>query len=501
MPTAERAPRSTHVARRLWEPLGRWRTQLLWRLHGVCLIAFMLVSYEGVGVDALARFPAWQFHGMTAIGLLLLLLGARLSLIALAAAWALVCFGVLLSEPAESMSFPAAEWTMWLLLPLFSCAMAVIALARQARAPAGPDEMQYRRDVDWGVTRVFRLLAITAMGFAALHKLNADFFDPTVSCISLKGRLTDWWAVPRELYGFIGPAQIVALEMLSGPLSLWAPAVGVLLTIALVATFASIGAPAFAGLIVTMALAFLPDRARAPIAAGMRRAGPVVLIAGGTALIAGRLGYHGELPWMALAVGQALVLFGLLCAGSFAYARARERLARSTAPAPASPAVTGRPALALRAALVIMAALCLFNGLTPYLGLKFQYSFAMLSNLRVDDDRWNSFVFPRAMRLTAHDDYVHVRRARYTRLPSGPSFDRAGVLDPGLYSPTALRERLQRALLRRVQVTLDFDYRGRSYRFVDPSRPGELYAWVSRLPHTPLIQKHLETGVPQRCVH
>ena len=32
--------------RRLWEPLGRWRTQLLWRLYGACLIAFMVVSYD-----------------------------------------------------------------------------------------------------------------------------------------------------------------------------------------------------------------------------------------------------------------------------------------------------------------------------------------------------------------------------------------------------------------------------------------------------------------------
>lgn len=36
----------------------------------------------------------------------------------------------------------------------------------------------------------------------------------------------------------------------------------------------------------------------------------------------------------------------------------------------------------------------LLNGFAPYLSLKFNYSFAMLSNLRVDDARWNHLVIP-----------------------------------------------------------------------------------------------------------
>ena len=48
------------------------------------------------------------------------------------------------------------------------------------------------------------------------------------------------------------------------------------------------------------------------------------------------------------------------------------------------------------------------NGFAPYLGLKFNYSFAMLSNLRVDDARWNHLFVPKGLRISEHDDFIHV---------------------------------------------------------------------------------------------
>jgi len=40
-------------------------------------------------------------------------------------------------------------------------------------------------------------------------------------------------------------------------------------------------------------------------------------------------------------------------------------------------------------------AVWLLNGFSPYLGLKFNYSFAMLANLRVDNARCNHLLIPR----------------------------------------------------------------------------------------------------------
>ena len=54
--------------------------------------------------------------------------------------------------------------------------------------------------------------------------------------------------------------------------------------------------------------------------------------------------------------------------------------------------------------------LFLANCLSPQLGLRHEYSFAMFSNLRADEHRWNSLVFPQRMSLFGHE-YVSVDRS------------------------------------------------------------------------------------------
>jgi len=74
--------------------------------------------------------------------------------------------------------------------------------------------------------------------------------------------------------------------------------------------------------------------------------------------------------------------------------------------------VQGRPvyrAGAFRLAhpvLAIGVLLVLLNGLCPYLGLKTQSSFAMFSNLQTEGDRWNSYVFPKSMRVFGYQDQL-----------------------------------------------------------------------------------------------
>jgi hypothetical protein len=484
--------------RPLWEPLGEWRTQLLFRLYALCRFNFCLIKYASLDLGRLNWTADWHFHGMAACALALLAAGPRLALIALDFAWTLVCFGVLLWGGSDLMSFPAAEWTIFLLVSFFGSGVPVVAMIRALRSTES-DEVaaaRYRAEVDWGMTAVFRLLAACVLGFAALHKLNSDFFDLSVSCISLERRLSEWWGLPAAAYAWIGPVHVVALEALAPVLLFTVPWLGIPLTVLMVSMFASIGAPAFAGLVMTMTLAFLPHAAHDGLMRRARRCWPF-MAASGLVVLASGLAYRASFPWPPIAVGQLLAVFVLWCGLFFAHevwSRHRAELAMTEDPqAP-------RPSPGMRGFITAAAVIALLNGLTPYLGLKFQYSFAMLSNLRVDDARWNSLVFPRAVRLTPHDGYLHVSRARYKKLPDGPVFDEADLLDPGLYSPSAVRYVLARSIESGVQISLDFDYLGQSYRFVDGD-PNALYAFAATLPETPLIQKKLDGAQPQSCFH
>ena len=52
----------------------------------------------------------------------------------------------------------------------------------------------------------------------------------------------------------------------------------------------------------------------------------------------------------------------------------------------------------------LLAVLFTFNEMAPYLGIKKRFSHKMWSNLRVDDYRWNSLVFPESIRLSNRMD-------------------------------------------------------------------------------------------------
>ena len=65
------------------------------------------------------------------------------------------------------------------------------------------------------------------------------------------------------------------------------------------------------------------------------------------------------------------------------------------------------------------------HGLTPYFGLQYQHTAAMLSNLRIDDACHNSLIIPAALvietpiRITSAEIGIGQRPARETTLESG----------------------------------------------------------------------------------
>ncbi|MFY0534156.1 hypothetical protein [Nannocystis pusilla] len=163
----------------------------------------------------------------------------------------------------------------------------------------------------------------------------------------------------------------------------------------------------------------MPARDVAALAVALRRRGLWLALAGLVLLAISHSLYRGPNNWAIFAVFQVVLLLAAClaavglrdAAGAWSFAPRRSRLRLPGGPHHRSFAVA-------------TIALLLALGSSPYLGLKYRYSFAMLSNLRVDDARWNSLVVPRQLRLTRHDPFVHVLRVE-PALPRDKSTSRS----------------------------------------------------------------------------
>jgi len=253
-------------------------------------------------------------------------------------------------------------------------------------------------------------------------------------------------------------------------------------------------ATTFSALIMTAGVAGLPEAAGPALRDAWRRHHKWFPALVAVFVAAGAVAYRGPRSWVQFAVfqaGAALVIGAAAVALVHRLHRLRRRRARPPAPAPAP-----LPAR-LRAFLLALLALCLFNAARPYLGLGFQYSFAMLSNLRVDADRWNSLLVPRPPGLET-DDYLHVSGVRYfPRAPANP------LILPALHSPDGLKRKLValHASDPDLWVGLDFAYHGRIHLFSDGERRAEMIRLLMSIPDRPLLQEELVIGVPQSCMH
>lgn len=457
----------------LWRPLGGERSQIVWRAYGWAVVLFGLMKFVVMEPWAYwAHYPG-SFHLLIASGLLLLLGGPRLVPLAAAALSAPLAWWSVVLRTDPTLWFPAADWPLLAGYPVLGC----IALLVTRRDPARSGEQ-----LDRAGAAAVRAMGGIALFAAAFHKLNYDFLDRTVSCVYLREGLLGWWGVPRGLVELVTPESILVLE-LGGALILWlAPRLASVLVGLLMLQFGSLGATTFAGLILTAAAAGLP----AGTWAAAKRYGQRYrwyLLGGLVALlVASAVAYRGPRPWSQFAVFHtgAIAIIGLGVA-SLTLPRRRPR---------AAPLL---PEARLFLAAVVLAAT--FNAARPYLGLGFQYSFAMLSNLRVDSDRWNSLLVPRPASLET-DGYLHVYGVRY--FPEKP--ENPPIL-PALHSPGGIKLKLALLIRDGYWAGLDFEYRGRAYRFSDGERRELMSALLLSMPDEPLLQEELVLGGPQICVH
>ncbi len=288
-----------------------------------------------------------------------------------------------------------------------------------------------RRDgaVPWRVAQLepfalplVRGCVLILYGLSVLHKLNAAFLDPGVSCATeLYAVLARRFPLPASAWlpGLAIHATLVSEVAIPALLaSRRLRTVGILYGLAFHYVLGLAGFQNFSLTMVALYAAFLPAgfgrelaRLRASVVRGRRLLGWAASLLGlwlliflaVVAALAAR-GLARDPRWLVHAGWYALwmVCGPLLAAG---YIVVTARLARDADPT--SDRIAPR-----RAWHAVTFGLLLVNGLSPYLGLKTEAAFSMYSNLRTEGSHWNHLLLPSWLRLDWYqDDLVSIHAA------------------------------------------------------------------------------------------
>lgn len=422
-----------------------------------------------------AAQPGWLAPDLVlAAGAVLLFVNGGLAgwvLCAAGVVWPLAALGDQLTQSVYMIAVAASAVALWL----------GTATGRAAR-------------LDHDLARVVRVLTILVYATAALHKLNRGFLDAEVSCAS-QGVvvLARNWGIPAIAWPPLLPAWPVVFLFVEAALPVLLrvrPLLGMILGVAVHIPLTIVFAPAFAFVVTTGYVAFLREeelRALGRVLAERRRL--VLLLGGGLGLASFALymRVHRVVYWL-WSGKEVLLWMGLVwLIGAWVGGAPRFRDAGAWRDGPTK-SRSGRVTLAL------VATLWLANALTPYLGLQFHHTAAMLSNLRVDRGCWNSLVFPESMRLV--EPYLRIDAAHLEGAPPEATL----ALRARLWTPESLR-RARHDLCRagRGPLALEARWQGRRYVVRDLCR-----AWPfgsSALPHWKGFQDNLDRECPQYCIH
>lgn len=452
------------------------QVSLIWRGVGFAMVLMSLRVRGSEPLDLWMPGLPPAYHAMLATGVLLALLGPRLILlVASAAAWALILYGYV---ARHQLDFIADEYLLFAALPLLGAASALVSAAEHRAA---------------GQRWMLRMATLVTLGFAAFHKSNSDFLDPATSCATtLAARLAERWSLPAPP---LGPLGALVAEALAPVLLVLYPRVGACWLLVLAAGLGHVGPYAFNSLLAALALAFLPPSSSECWRARPRRT-LLLWLAGAAAAGTASANLHADTPdflWWPYALFEAVLVGAavlVLLAGGTGEPWWRPNL-------PPRPWLPGGPAH--RALCIVATAALLLQGVAPYLGLRYRLAFAMLSNLRVDDARWNSLVVPAWVHLR-DDRHVHVLAILDDHGKPAKLGNRAAIVRPGVYSPQEFRRRLAESQLRRTPGTLHLRYRGQTQVIANFARDPGLRAYAEDLPDERLLQDSLSLG-PQRCVH
>lgn len=326
-----------------------------------------------------------------------------------------------------------------------------------------------------GRLAAIRVTTAATYGFAALHKLNTAFFDPATSC----GHHA--WAQITARYGLPDLGEM-----------LWMPYLIVAVEVAL-----AVGIWRRAPWIWPLGIAF-----HVPLTVTLAPAFGAVMIAGWAAAVSARqVAAWRRVRW-------PIPVAGALLLGALEWGIARTsvfelvKVMAAGALLAASLAAWRWPGRAARMGPLAWGALAVWslNCLTPYLGVQYQHSAAMLSNLRIDAGCHNSLVIPEAVRIV--EPYIRVEHARFG---AGLKPERVARLKATLWNLPALATMHRNwCIPEHRPLTLRGTWRGAAFTIPDLCAPD----WQAHLPGAAgawtgfqRYQKNLLRECPTACVH
>jgi len=329
--------------------------------------------------------------------------------------------------------------------------------------------------------RLFRGMAhITGVTYlaAAIHKLNTNFLDLELSCAvhALNQVEVHWGVIFPDAFRGLSPHVALGIELaLWVSLSFrsrWYWLLAVAFHLPLLVTLApAFGAVMFCGAacmieprdLVRMKR-LMAKRYRLFLAIGFLSVGLEYFLAG------------GWLSWT-----QPLQVGGYIVAGLTLFTAMRKEIF----PRPAN---------------TWLGWCWLLFCLTPYLGLQYQHTAAMLSNLRVDTGCHNSLIFPKAW--VGQDTYVRIQTASFG---TDEWSDREDILEAGLWNEAALFTMRRKWCVDWVRpISMTIEYRGNKFELDDICHADAfdfIPARFHSFPQFQRFQKNLTRKCDQACIH
>lgn len=352
----------------------------------------------------------------------------------------------------------------------------------------------------WSFFDLLRLVTIATYGLAAFHKLNRDFFDAGVSCaIHGVDKLSVHYGMSKLT---IGEDAAVALAIAVIALEAGIAALYLLRRrrLALIAALifhlplTLTVAPAFAFVMLIGHAAFLRPADIEVFRNFLSRRGVVVaLVATGLTVISQTV---GEIPFGdSTMIPREWLLWALLIIAVFATPWAQP--SRSSTP--------WTYAQWPRIIAWILAALFVLHSLTPYLGVRFQHTGAMVSNLRIDEGCWNHLIVPKSVRL--EDRYIRVDDVYFVEPGRMEKYE--DMARDQLWNGTMIHQMRKNWCRDNLRpFYLAGTYRDRRFEIDDlctddldwPFEDDGLFG-VELFPNHLLFQRNLPRQCPQVCIH
>lgn len=351
----------------------------------------------------------------------------------LAPAWSLAVLGVavgsVLLAPRSRASRSALAVSIllvaWLEAPVLGnhwLLASLVAMAWLVSAGLGTLRTTPQDDVWDRFARTARLTLLIAYGFAAFAKLNADFFDPVVSCagfylresagsvgLQALAESSTGWIDRVAIYGSAATELAIPILLLVRRTRPFAVvlAIGFHFVLAIDRTHQFFD---FSSLLTVLFLLFATDRVQHAVINASREASrflasvsaplPDLLRRAFVILLVGALWLPlGPRRWPVADflrdVGLLMFWFGA-AALLAVVARATWRTRRQRSDSPSI-----RPVVGL---VLLVPALALLNGLTPYTEIKTGFGWNMYSNLRTVDGDSNHFIIRATVPLTSQQE-------------------------------------------------------------------------------------------------